>query len=422
MKRSALAVLFLLLVCGSALAQGYRGHDPSGSASPQNAVCEQDQTLRLSLYLTSENRAMGTITNFFDSAENQHFTIESGSSIERDIDTEIELDSSGEWQHNVLHITTDEDISVYVVTHRRNCTDSYMAIPTELLGKEYVAAGYAAVKNSDEFFTSQATIIGTEDNTFVTIHLAAATKNGFPKGRTLMVPLHRGETFQLQGTQNGDLTGTTVSANEPIAFFTGHTCTQAPPKVTFCNTLLEMEPPANDWGTSFILTAFEGRNFYAARVIANADSTEISINGVKVRTIDRGEFYEVDTFHHNAIVTTSKPALVAQYCTSSGGDRARMVDPFMLIAVPDDRFITEATTSSVIQGPYKDYVNIVAPDSAESTLRVDGGGGGNGNVPGRSDAGAQKPYSQRCKYVCSAYLTSCRRTPLSAVRCANRRV
>ena len=371
MKRSALAVILLYLVCGYAHAQGYRGRD-FWVCFPQNAICEGDKTLQLSLYITSENRANVTISNLFDSSK-QDFAVESGASIERDIDTEIEIDSSELVQHNSLHVISDQDISLYAVTHRRNSTDSYMAIPSGFLGKEYVVAGCVTLNKGSEGFTSQAAIIGTEDNTLVTIHLAGSTKHGLPKGRTMIVPLNRGETFQIQGSPgSGDLTGSTVSATKPIAVFTGHSCAQVPASVTFCNTLLEMEPPANDWGQSFILTKFEGKDYFVARVIANMDSTEISINGKKTASINRGQFYEVDTFYHDAIITTSKPALVAQYCTSSGADAVKTGDPFMLIVIPNDRFIKEVTTTSVVETRFQHYLNIVVPDSEVNALRIDG--------------------------------------------------
>jgi IgGFc binding protein len=379
--RRALLVFLLAFITCATHAQGYRGRD-FWICFPQNAICEGNKMLQLSLYITSENRATGTIVNLLDSSNNQHFSIESGASIEREIDTEIEIRSSEQTGRNALHITSDQDISVYVVDHRPASTDSYMAIPTELLGKEYVVAGYATLANSSESFTSQATLAATEDNTLVTIHLADSTKNGLPKGRTLMVPLRRGETFQIQGSsERGDLTGSTVSATKPIAFFTGHTCAQVPASVSFCDILLEMEPPANDWGNTFLLTKFENKDYYVARVMANYDLTEVSINGVKTKTLNRGEFYEVDTFYHDAVITTSKPALVAQYCTSSSADTVKVGDPFMLIAVPSDRFIREVTTSSVAQGVWKDYLNIVVPDTAMNALQVDGAFVGAGRFP-----------------------------------------
>ena len=371
MKRSALAVILLLLVCGYAQAQGYRGRD-FWICFPQNAIVEQNHALQLSIYITAESRATGTITNLLDSTT-QNFTVEYGASIERDIDTEIEIRTSERTQRNSIHITSDQDISVFVVDHRPATTDSYMAIPTEFLGKEYVVVGYGTLRDGAYGFTSQATIAGTEDNTLITINLAGPTKNGLPKGRTLMIPLNRGETFQIQGSpESGDLTGSTVTATKPIAFYTGHTCAQVPTDISFCDILLEMEPPANDWDNSFILTKFAGKDYYVARVMANADLTEVSINGVKAATLKRGEFLEIDTFYHDAIITTSKPALVAQYCTSSNADTIRVGDPFMLIAIPTDRFIKETTTTSVVDTRFEHFLNIVVPDSGVTSLKIDG--------------------------------------------------
>ncbi len=371
--RRALFVFIFAIVSVATHAQGYRGRD-FWICFPQNAVQEEEsKILQLSLYIASENRTNGTIANLLDNTK-QTFTIESGASIERDIDTELEIRSSEQKQHNALHITSDQDISLYVVDHRPASSDSYMAIPTEFLGKEYVIAGYTSLPVGGGLsYTSQATIIGTEDNTLVTIHLAGPTLGGLPKGRTLMFCLNRGETYQIQGaSRSGDLTGSTVSTTKPVGFFTGHSCAQVPNDKQFCDILLESEPPTNDWGKSFILTKLEGKDYFVARVIANSDSTEISINGKMAGTINRGEFYEVDTFFHDAIITTSKPALVGQYCTSSSADALKVGDPFMLLVVPNERFLREVTTSSVTQGAYKDYLNIVVPDTAIASLVVDG--------------------------------------------------
>ncbi len=380
--RRALFVLLIALVPCTIFAQGYRGRD-FWICFPQNAVIEQNHTLHLSIYITAESRAIGSITNLLDSTT-QNFSVESGASIERDIDTEIEIGSSERSQRNSVHIVSDQDISVYVVDHRPASTDSYMAIPTEYLGKEYVVAGYTTLRYGGiRFgFTSQATFVATEDNTWIAVHLAGTTTGGLPKGRTLMFGLNRGETYQIQGGyESGDLTGSTISSTKPIAFFTGHRCAQVPSEVEFCDMLLESEPPANDWGKAFVLTKFEGKDYSVARVIANADSTQVSINGANAKTINRGEFYEVDTLYHDAIITTSRPALVAQYCTSSDADTIKIGDPFMLIAIPSDRFTKETTTTSVVDTRFEHFLNIVVPDSGVTSLKIDGMMAALGSLP-----------------------------------------
>ena len=372
MKRSLAPFLILLLITANGFAQGYRGRD-FWVCFPENAQLEGNHFLSLSLFITAEARAAGSIENMSDSSF-QHFKVEGGSAIEVQIDTLMELNSSEQIEKKSLHIVSDGDIMVYVVSHRQSTTDSYAAIPTNKLGMEYIEAGYPILRDVPQVYTSQAAIVATDDKTLVTVHLIDTTLNKKPKGRTLMVPLNRGETFLIQGNPRAyrnDLTGTEIHSTKPIAFFAGHRCAQVPPDNRFCDLLLEEEPPERDWGREFILTKFDGKDFSVARVIAGADSTEVSLDGKFVAVLARDSFYEVDTLHSDAVITTSKPALVAQYCTSSTADNEKLGDPFMLFVIPDDRFINEVTTTSLESNVFENYLNIVVPKSAESVVRID---------------------------------------------------
>ena len=373
MERSLGSLFVLLLISANAFAQGYRGRD-FWICFPENAQIEGNHILSLSLFITAEVRAAGSIENMADSSI-QHFSVEGGSAMEVDIDTLIELRSAEQIERKSLHIVSDRDIMVYVVSHRPASTDSYAAIPTNMLGTEYIEAGYPLLRNGPEAFTSQAAVVATLDNTLVTIHLTAETESGKPRGRTLAVPLNRGETFQVQGLfmdLANDLTGTTFSSSKPVAFFAGHRCAQVPPHDEFCDLLLEEEPPERDWGKEFILPRFEGKEFSVARIIASEDSTEVSIDGKRVARLARDSFYEADSLPGNAVITTSKPALVAQYCPSAKADDAKLGDPSLLFVIPNDRFINGVTTSSLESNLFENFLNIVVPGSADSALRIDG--------------------------------------------------
>ena len=190
-----------------------------------------------------------------------------------------------------------------------------------------------------------------------------------------MFVLSRGDVFQLQGdgrAKTSDLTGSIITATKPVAFFTGHRCAEVPGDVQFCDMLLEEEPPTNDWGKEFIVTKFEGKDFSVARVVASQDSTIVFVNGKQASTLQKGLYYEIDTLRRDAVIRTSKPALVAQYSTSSNADSIKVGDPFMLLVVPNDRFLTDVTTASVTNGQWWHYLNIVVPDSAIESLRLDG--------------------------------------------------
>jgi len=380
MQRIITTTLFLL--CATSLfAQGYRGRD-FWVCFPENALVEGNRALHLSLFIAAEEHANGLIVNGMDSSR-LNFSIEAGASSEIDIDTQIEFHSSELVESKSLHVTSDHDITLYVVSHRPASTDSYAAIPTNLLGTSYTTAGYLTLEYDTGSFNSQSAVVATENNTLVTVHLAGVTRSGLPKGRTIEIPLNRGEAFQVQGAfkhLDNDLTGTSFHSDKPIAFFTGHRCAQVPPDVSFCDMLLEMEPPEEDWGQEFILTKFEGKNSYVARIIAGSDSTEVSLNGKPAAMLAQGSYYEIDTLHDNAIISTSKPALIAQYGTSSNADRVKVGDPFMLFVIPNDRFIREVTTTSVTYGEFRHYLNIVLPMAKLYSLRIDGMNAGDRNI------------------------------------------
>ncbi|MDP4199696.1 MAG: IgGFc-binding protein [Bacteroidota bacterium] len=365
---------FLTCIAASAFGQGYQGRD-FWICFPANAIYEQGTAIELTLHITSDSRTTGTIQLMNDTGKIP-FSVEYGAEIPVEIDSSIVITSSGQVERKSIHVTCDHDITLTAVSHRKASTDSYVAIPTSMLGKEYIVAGYASLMSQGyPTFTSQAEIIATEDNTLVTAHLTATTRDGEPAGRTIMFVLNRGEVFQSQGagdSAHSDLTGTIVTASKPIAFFTGHRCAQVPNDVQFCDMLLEEEPPANDWGKEFIVTKFEGKTYSVVRVIAREDSTEVVLNGARVASLQKGGYCEIDTLHSDAEIQASKPVLVAQYSTSANADSIKIGDPFMLIVVPNDRFIKEVATTSVGTGQWYHYLNIVAPDSAFSSIRVDG--------------------------------------------------
>src|SRR5579872_250381 len=165
MKR-IITTVFFLFYATTLLAQGYRGRD-FWVCFPENAVIEGNKKLNLALFITAEARTKGTIVNMMDGSQ-RPFSVKSGGLAEVDIDTEIEIRSSELAESKSLHITSDHDITLYVVSHRPASTDSYAAIPTNLLGTHYMATGYTMLQNGPESFTSQAAFVATEDSTLIT--------------------------------------------------------------------------------------------------------------------------------------------------------------------------------------------------------------------------------------------------------------
>ncbi|HET6400177.1 MAG TPA: IgGFc-binding protein [Candidatus Kapabacteria bacterium] len=344
-------------------------------AFPQNAILEDNHTLTLKLFITSDQDTHGTVS-IPGLAEQIPFFLRASDIDTIDIDTVVELRTSELVQQLGVHVVADHDCAIFGLSHRPASTDSYLAYPVKVLGTTYRAVGYYPLQNGPESFTSEFAIVGTEDHTTVTISLTADTRGGHRAGETFSVSLNRGDTYLVQGSplpgHTSDLTGTLVTATAPISFFIGHTCAQVPPDVSFCDQLLEMEPPIPSWGRQFYVGRFEDKTQYVIRVIASEDKTDVFVNNQLVAKLSAGQFYENNHMVDNSFITASAPVLVAEYAQSSNADSIKVGDPFMLLITPTEQFVNYYRFATPISGEWFHYINLVVPLDAEGSLRVDG--------------------------------------------------
>lgn len=345
-------------------------------AFPQNAILESDsKTLSLKLFITSDHETNGVVS-IPGLGESTPFHLNPSEIREIDIDSVAQLLVSEQVQKLGVHIVADNDIAVFGLSHRPASTDSYLAYPVNVLGTTYRALGYSPLLNGAESFTSQVAIVATQDHTIVTITLDADTKGGHKKGETFSVSLNQGDTYMVQGSpisgQPSDLTGSLVTSTKPIGFLVGHTCAQVPPDVTFCNQLIEMEPPVPSWGRQFYVGRFEDKTQYAMRVVASEDNTEVFLNNKRVAKLAAGGFYENNHLVDNSFVTASAPVLVAEYAQGSDADSIKVGDPMMILITPTEQFLNYYRFATPITGTWHHYINLVVPLGAEGSLRVDG--------------------------------------------------
>ena len=303
--------------------------------------------------------------------------IAAGEVIGVDVDTLMQVMGSEEIKNLGVHVHADQPIAVFGLSNRKASTDTYLAYPTNVLGTMYRAACYYSLAGQEDAFSSQVTWVATENNTNVTVTVNGNTKGGRRSGETFSIAMQQGDVYQLQGAvganSKSDLTGTLVTSNKPIAFFTGHICAQVPANVNFCDQLLEMEPPIPSWGRQFYVGRFEGKTEYVVRVISSEPNTQVFMNNQLVaKLINAGDFYENNHLVANSLITTSKPALVAEYAQSSEADSVKVGDPFMLFITPTEQFLKSYRFVTPIKGDWHHYINLVVPRDAISTLMLDG--------------------------------------------------
>lgn len=321
----------------------------------------------LSLFITGKEDTQGTVEipglNFTTT-----FTVQANRITTVVIPTSAQNLGSNTITRLSIHVTAQSEVTIYGLNQQTATTDAFLALPTDILGLEYIAMSYYGL--SVEYEPSQIAVVGAYDNTDVTITPSNAA-DGRAAGVPYTIRLNRGDTYEVRGSGTADLTGTIVTATAPVALMSGVQCVNVPVGYWACDHIVEMMPPVATWGKSFLTvplaTRLKGDPY---RIVASQDNTKVYINGALAATINRGRFFE-KILTARSQIEASAPVLVSQY--SAGQDFDGVVsDPFMMLIPPTEQFLNQYTFSTPASGFTKNYVNVVVPTSSVSSLVLDG--------------------------------------------------
>jgi hypothetical protein len=372
-------VIFSLIVlsASSLFAQGgYQGTD-FWVAFPQNARAENASGLRFTIYITSSNATSGTITES-RTGKTTAFTLEPNKAYIYEADSVNQIIENG-ISNSTFHITSKNNVTVLCYSSRRASTDSYVAIPTSLVGNKYAAIGHDKLPNESSMFTTQFDIIATKDDTKIAIIYPSASEESYILPKT--ITLNKGEVYHQNSVgfkqYNYDLTGSIILSNKPVAFLSGNTCAQVPSNKNFCDVLLEMLPPAELNGKEFIIPAFAQRERSSIRVVALENGTKVTLNGSDVAVLRAGEFYQNDSIRGTALLKTSENAYVVQYGQSSTASDLQIADPDMIVLSPMGTFarlvdFVVPDKIAVVGGGWKHWVTLVSKTVDSKNITLDG--------------------------------------------------
>lgn len=286
------------------------------------------------------------------------------------IDPDAIIESDEVPERLAIHVVSDNPIAVYGLNHRYQTTDSYLGIPTEVLGYNYRVMCYTV----SDGLVSHFAVIATDDSTVVEITPTVETSTNRPALVPYKIYLRRGEIYQVKALNkqfsNCDLTGSLIKSNKKISVFSGHVCAYVPSKIFACNHLVEQMPPLQSWGKHYYIGKFQSRSRYSYRVLANEPLTKVFENNKLIKTLNEGEFYERES-KENIQITADKPILVAQYSQGyRNGDS--LGDPMMIMISPTLQFLRKYRFATPINGIWQHFVNVVAPTKAISNIRLNG--------------------------------------------------
>ncbi|XP_048772735.1 uncharacterized protein LOC125678355 [Ostrea edulis] len=314
---------------------------------------------------------------------NEHFTITRGTVHRVQVDPNFRL-SQTELSTKGILISADEEVVVYGVNREVWSDDAYLALPTDVLGKEYYTISY-----SPSFLYCEFAVIGVHDHTHVHIKLANHPNisvnfrgHTYHQNQWINVTLNRFSTLQINSV--GDLTGTHIISSKEVGVISGNKKTSVGDTGKSRDHLSEMLLPVQAWGKNFATVPIPDRGVGDIfRFVASEDNTNVDVNGV----IDGKPFtdhfvmrhagdyvqkmYSSKLFSH---VVSDHPIAVYQFSMTENKAWMDLADPCLIMIPPIEQYAADYTfaTPEYSQGQYQNYFMFVVDSRQTGGIILDG--------------------------------------------------
>ncbi|MEM9921902.1 MAG: gliding motility-associated C-terminal domain-containing protein [Bacteroidota bacterium] len=318
-----------------------------------------------------------------------------------------------------VRVRADVPVSVYIHQYFGMRSEATMVLPSEALGKEYFVMSYNGINIQNGRYPSEFLIVGTKDETNITLTYSDNTVSGRSKNQDQHIVLNAGQSYQVQAQHaHGDLTGTHIKGDQAFNVFGGAQWTEVPTGCGFRDNLLEQMYPVSTWGKQFVSVPNQNANFDIFRILAAEDDTEISVQSSSTLSyhLDRGEFVEF-RLSEASFIQADKGILVAQYNVGQTCNGHGLGDPSMLLLNSIEQTRDTVTLyNSRFQNIQENYINIITASDDMAFTYLDGqvltdlgqpqaiGAGGDYSFLSLSVShGSHTIISQGCGVIASAY-------------------
>nr|XP_016851513.1 PREDICTED: IgGFc-binding protein-like [Anolis carolinensis] len=269
---------------------------------------------------------------------------------------------------DIVMITADKEISVVSKNSKPLSTDIAQLYPVESLGRNYyVVTPSLGPKNAFPEFS----VFSVKGPNVVTIDLKAQVIfNGktYAAGKKLIVTLKAFEGIQLQGT--GDLSGTEIDSQEPVAVLSGHICSW---KYTKCNHVFEQLQPVPSWGKTFMVPPLPGQTKSDILYVSASQDTVVNYQigaNKKAAILVGGQVVQILVLPQNPVyLSASSP--VQLYYFATGAKFQNTIYDTLLMEIPAvDRYSREYTVNG--QVGFQNFVFLVAKTTVVNDFTVNG--------------------------------------------------
>ncbi|MDZ4064322.1 MAG: IgGFc-binding protein, partial [Coriobacteriia bacterium] len=273
--------------------------------------------------------------------------------------------------------------------------DASLIMPVTVLSGNYmlmsrptmVLRRFNGFSYTDSNSPGSATVVATINNTTITMNSSTyittnTSMNALTPGGTMQYSLNQGDVLQLV-TKNDltytacptgpgsatatdtnadycnpgnayDLTGTMITASNPVAVWAGHSCTFIPYNFWACDHLEEMMFPLQTWGKHFMVGLTRPvrpstTETNVIRILSGENGVQVSFNPAvqNSATLNAGEYIEfMPTPGTHFEVNATGPIMIGKYTVGQNywtTSFDEMGDPAFGLVVPVEQYRSEYT-------------------------------------------------------------------------------
>lgn len=252
-------------------------------------------------------------------------------------------------ENKVIYIHSDNEIAVYGLNKERFSTDGFLAYPVDVMGYEYYSVSHSPTASFSVF-----AVASRYANTQVTITLPPLQSGNplrvefnskvYTNSDTFELILDEFQSFQCLSYDNADLTGTHITANMPIAVFSGNVRTWVGSTSSRDHLAVQL-PPVQAYGKIFpIIPTPERTVGDVVRVISSLPDTTISVQSLTTRIFSlsrAGQFVDFEIPSDvSSTISSQQPILVVQIVQSQQSTNEK-ADPSMSVVTAQSQYMSD---------------------------------------------------------------------------------
>lgn len=302
----------------------------------------------------------------------------------------------------VVRITADSAVTAVVIGGGSLSSYAMDLVPLNLLGRSHIVAAMPSTvveadsgKGTTDMSKSghsQCVIIARDNATTVRLQLKGVTTENTKGEKTIV--LQAGEAYMIQASldtlaENGDLSGTQIIADKPIAVFAGNSNASFPPASGRVaarvqrGSVAQQILPVDRWKRTYALVPVSmtevgtQKNREWIRIYGSVPTTKVSINGESPVVVEPGGFIEREITQAMHI-QASDPVLVMQMVASQNSDNDSTGNAALFTALGPSQWNKTISSNAmqVRQSGAKryaiQYLTVIADTSAFRNLVIDG--------------------------------------------------